>query len=737
MKKWNIKSFDDSTIEEICRKTGYSKIFASILAQRGFKTLREIKNFITPKISHLYNPFLFNDMEKAVDRIRKAIDNKEKILIYGDRDVDGITSTNIAYSYLRELNADVLWYIPTDEGYGLHNEFIKNYHEKGVKLLITVDCGISAKQEVEYAKSLGIDVIITDHHEPPEEIPNAIAIIDPKCQNEKYPFKELAGCGVVFKLFRAIAFSYSEYYNKDMVIFDVETTGLSPITDEIVEIGAIKIRNLIEKERFSTLVKPRFPIPQNVTAIHGITNEDCKNAPDISEVIEKFLDFSGDSIFIAHNSDFDMAFINCAAAKVKRQIKNEIIDTLKMSRSLFKFESHALSALINEFDIETEKHHRALSDAEATMKIFERFVLVKEKKQKDFIEDYLYLVALGTIADIVPLISENRIFVKYGLQMFYNSKKPGIRTILDTFQIDKKSFTAKKISWSIVPVLNAAGRCGKVDLSVNLLMADSIEKAQVLMDEIININDDRKDLQKLNIKSFIDATIQQNDIENDKIFVTVVEGLKHGVTGIVASQMAKEFGRPIMLLILDGNEAIGSSRSIEGIDVISIIERCKDIIIKYGGHKAAAGLTISKDNIDEFKKRIKIIGNELITDNMLIPHLSVDMQLAISEVSFALMKEMELLEPCGSGNNHPVFIISDALLNDFSNFGIDGSHLRIQLKNGKTNINGIGWQLGRRAIDLKRGQKVNVVCRLEINTWQSKEYIQLNILDIKLTDSLF
>src|SRR3989339_1001467 len=737
MKQWNIKPSDESIIDELSAQTGYSKIFTSILVQRGFKTLREIKRFISPKISDLFNPFLFNDMEKAVDRIRTAIDKNEKILIYGDRDVDGITSTNIAFSYLKELNADVLWYIPAEEGYGLHNEFIKLYHEKGVKLIITVDCGISGKEEVKYAKSLGIDMIISDHHEPPGELPEAIAILDPKRSNKRYPFKELAGCGVAFKLFQALAFSYSKYYNKKIVILDIETTGLSPTTDEIVEIGAIKIQNFIEIDRFSTLVKPKFPIPESVTAIHGITNEDCENAPDISEVIVRFLDFIGDAILVAHNSDFDMGFLSCYANKAKKQIPNEVIDTLGMSRSLFKFGSHALNALTKEFDIEMGKHHRAVSDAEATVKIFERLVLVQEKKQRDFIENYLYLVALGTVADIVPLVSENRIFVKYGLRLFYNSQKPGIRTILDTFQIDKKSFTARKVSLSIVPVLNAAGRCGKVDLSVNLLMAGSIEKAQVLMDEIININDDRKDLQKLNIKSFIDATIQQNDIENDKIFVTVVEGLKHGVTGIVASQMAKEFGRPIMLLILDGNEAIGSSRSIEGIDVISIIERCKDIIIKYGGHKAAAGLTISKDNIDEFKKRIKIIGNELITDNMLIPHLSVDMQLAISGVSFALMKEMELLEPCGSGNNHPVFIISDALLNDFSNFGIDGSHLRIQLKNGKTNINGIGWQLGRRAIDLKRGQKVNVVCRLEINTWQSKEYIQLNILDIKLTDSLF
>ncbi|MBN1385076.1 MAG: single-stranded-DNA-specific exonuclease RecJ [Elusimicrobia bacterium] len=736
MKKWKIQENNSIVINELCNQTGYSNILISLLVQKGIKTPHEIEKFINPRISDLYNPFLFNDMEKAVDRIKRAIKDKEKILIYGDRDVDGITSTNIAFLYLKELGADVLWYVPLDEGYGLHKSLIEKYHKEGVKLIITVDCGISAKEEVDFAKSLGVDVIISDHHEPPDYIPEAVAVINPKCSYEKYPFKGLAGCGVTFKLFQSVAFSYSKYYNKGIVVLDIETTGLSSLTDEIVEIGAVKIKNFIEIGRFQTLVKPICLIPEAVSEIHGITNDDCKTAPDISEVMKKFLNFIGNSIIVAHNSSFDMAFLHRAAKKIGREIPNEVIDTLEMSRLVFPFKSHKLEALSKELNIESDKYHRALSDAITTMKVFERIVLIQEEKQRKFIEEYLYLVALGTVADIVPLVSENRIFVKYGIPLFYSSKKPGIRAILNTLKIDEKAFTARKVSWSIVPILNSAGRYGKADLSAELLITTDKKRCEILVDRIFTINNERKSLQKVNIKNFIDATIRQNNIETDKIFVTVVEGLKHGVTGIAANQILREFGRPAILLILEDNEAMGAARSIDSFDIISALDECKDVIIKYGGHKAAAGLTVSKSRLDEFRKRIKFIANSLITDDMLIPQLPINISIPITNVSIRLVKELELLEPYGFGNEQPIFILSEVILNSFSSVGMDGAHLRVNFKNDKTNINGIGWQLGRRAADFKKGQKVDVVFQLELNIWQSKESAQLKILDIKSSDGI-
>ncbi|MEW6556182.1 MAG: single-stranded-DNA-specific exonuclease RecJ [Elusimicrobiota bacterium] len=739
MKKWEIKSVDKLLIDELAQKTGYSKILISILVQKGIKTVSELKKFIKPHLTDLYNPFLFKDMEKAVNRIRKAIDSREKILIYGDRDVDGITSTNIAVSYLTELNADVRWYIPSEEGYGLHKEIIEKYRNENVSLIITVDCGISGVSEVEFAKSIGIDVIITDHHEPPpsSELPNAFCVIDPKSANEQYPFKELAGCGVSFKLFQALAFSYSRYFAKDIVVLDIETTGLSPLMDEIVEIGAVKIRNFVQIGTFSTLVKPHSHIPKSISAIHGITDEDCKDAPDITEVIKKFLVFLGDAIIVAHNANFDTAFLYLAARKIKEEIPNEVIDTLEISRALFPFRSHGLDALAKDLDVEIKNYHRALSDAIVTAEIFEHLVLMQEKKQQRFIENYIYLVALGTIADIVPLVNENRVFVKYGIPMLYNSQKPGIYTIVKNLQIEKKSFTAKKISWSIVPFLNAAGRYGKADLSFELLNTADKNRANKLFDEILDINNKRKNLQKINIRSFIDETIKQNDIETDKIFVTVVDNLQHGVTGIAANQILREFGKPVILLILENNEAIGAARSIEGFDIVSAIEKCKDIVVKYGGHKKAAGLTVVKNNLDEFIRRIKFIANSLITDEILVPKLLIDCEISASEISVELIKELELLEPCGFGNDYPVFILNDIVLSEFSSVGIDGAHLRTRFKDDKIGIGGIGWQLGRRAADFKKGQKVNVAFQLEINVWQTKESAQLKILDLKPSDGIF
>ncbi|MFH0948563.1 MAG: single-stranded-DNA-specific exonuclease RecJ [Elusimicrobiota bacterium] len=589
MKQWKIKQSDVASIDELSAKTGYSKIVTSIFLQKGLSTPNLIEKFVHPQIADLHNPFLFADMEKAVKRIRRAIENKEKILIYGDRDVDGITSTNIAYLYLKELSADVLWYIPSDEGYGLHNELIEKYKKEGVGLIITVDCGITAVEEVNLANSLGIDVIITDHHEPLAELPKAVAIIDPKCPSEKYPFRELAGCGVAFKLFQAVAFSYSDYYGKDTVIFDIKTT-----------------------------------------------------------------------------------------------------------------------------------------------------------EQRKFIEEYLYLVALGTVADIVPLISENRILVKHGVPLFYSSKKPGIRAMIDNLQIEKKSFTTKKVSWSIVPLLNSAGRYGKAALSAELLVTDDKNRADELLEEILAINGERKNLQKINIKRFIDETVKQNDIENDKIFITVVSHLKHGVTGIAANQIIREFGKPVILLILEGEEAMGSARSISGFDIVSAIEKCKDIVVKYGGHKAAAGLTIDRKNLEEFIKRIKFVANSLITDEMLEPYLSIDTAIFVSDISVNLINELDVFEPCGSGNECPIFVVNEAVLSDFSSVGIDGAHLRVRFKNdqvgspqvNKMGVGGIGWQLGRRAADFKKGQKVDVAFHLEINVWQSRESAQVMILDIKPSDNI-
>jgi len=613
---------------------------------------------------------------------------------------------------------------------------IERYKKEGVSLIVTVDCGITAAEEVNFATSQSIDVIITDHHEAPSKLPKAFAIIDPKCPNELYPFKELAGCGVAFKLFQAVAFSYSDYFAKDIVVLDIETTGLSPLMDEIVEIGAVKIRNFIEIEKFAELVKPKCSIPKNVSDIHGITDEDCKLSPEISDVMKKFLSFVGDSILVAHNSNFDMAFLYRAAKKIKKEIPNVVIDTLELSRKLYPFKSHGLDALAKDMNIEMPQYHRALSDAATASKVFERLVLLQEKQQRKFIEGYLYLVSLGTIADIVPLVSENRIFVKYGVPLLYGSSKPGICAMIDNLQIEKKSFNAKKVSWSIVPLLNAAGRYGKAALSAELLITDDKGRSEFLLEEILGINGERKDLQKINVKSFIEETVKQNDIENDKIFVTVVDNLKHGVTGIAANQIIREFGKPVILLILEGDEAMGAARSIGGFDIVSAIEKCKDIVVKYGGHKAAAGLTVSKKNLEEFIKRIKFVANSLITDEMLVPHISIDTSISVSDISVNLIKELELLEPYGFGNEHPIFIANDVVLGDFSSVGVDGAHLRARFKNDKMGVGGIGWQLGRRAADFKKGQKVDVVFHLEINVWQSRESAQLMILDIKSSDGL-
>ncbi len=309
-KKWIVKQSDINLATEIFNRLNISKVISSVLVNRGIKNIKEADVFLNPNFFDLKNPFLLCGMEEAIKRLRKAIEKNEKILIYGDRDVDGVTAVSIVYSTLRSVGVTPLWFVPSEEGYGLHKNIIEEYAKEGITLIITVDCGISNPEEISYAKKIGVDVIVTDHHEPPGNLPqDAVAIINPKIKENKCGFSELAGCVVALKFAQALMMSYENYYDKDMVIVDVETTGLHPVFDEIVEIAAIKIRNFVIKDTFHSLIKPNKMIPERIIQIHGITNEMCENAPSPEKVIKKFVEFVGDSPIIAHNASFDIGFI--------------------------------------------------------------------------------------------------------------------------------------------------------------------------------------------------------------------------------------------------------------------------------------------------------------------------------------------------------------------------------------------------------------------------------------------
>ncbi|MDR2860760.1 MAG: single-stranded-DNA-specific exonuclease RecJ, partial [Elusimicrobiota bacterium] len=511
-----------------------------ILVSRGIDSQEKVEIFLNGGLQYLHNPFLFKQAQKAVERIRKAIDLKEFILVYGDRDVDGITAVNIIVDTIKRLGGIVQWYVPADEGYGIHKDILSQYKVENVKVLITVDCGISAKEEIEYAKSLGIDVILTDHHEPVEDtIPSPYACIDSKLKGTKYPFKDIAGCAVSLKLAQALIMTYNRQYNKYNLLFTADKDG----EDFKGEFSWICNDVLIEQKSFHSIEELR----KEIKAAHRVYT------------------FSSQA----------------AAALIKKDI--------------------LLRDKIIIFEDEGKKDLRSL---------FYRKVKIdySEERLTDFFESNLDICALGTIADSMPLLDENRIIVREGLKIIASNPhcRPGLGLLIeDTLKTkDSYNITAQSISWNVTPVLNSSGRMGRGSLSAQLLITRDKFQAQTLYTDIIKLNSERRGLQLENIWQFKTLLKEQCDSDKDKVLIVKASNLEHGVTGIIAAHIVKTYSKPAFLLISDGNEAIGAVRSIEGFNIIDALESVKDILIKYGGHNQAAGFTIENSKIDEFKKRI-------------------------------------------------------------------------------------------------------------------------------------
>lgn len=751
-KKWTVKKPDPGLVKSLALELGVSKTLAALLVNRNLDSAARARRFLQHDLSSLHNPFLLPDMEKAVVRVRQAIENKEKILVFGDRDVDGVTSITVLVRTLKSLGADVVWTVPSNEGYGLHNSLLQKFRDEGASLVITVDCGTSAVDEIRFANSIGLEVIVTDHHLPPDQLPEAFAIVNPNLHHSRYPMKELAGCLTAFKFAYALMFSYNRTFNQEFVVFDLETTGLSPTQNEILEIGAICTRNFLPVKQFQTLVKPSGPIHPDATKVHGITDEMVKDAPSLKDVLPKLMDFIGPRTLVAHNARFDLSFLQEGLKKhLNREFNNPSIDTLSLSRECFTLPSYALGALAKAFGIEMEKAHRSIDDCLATLELFKKIEEHRDPRLQFFLEDQLDVVTLGTIADVVPLLEENRAVVKNGLPRLLQTRKVGLRKLIQEAGLLPKTYagapingssssaapsipSAKDVAWGVTPLINAAGRFGKADLAVKLLLTNSEDEAIDLLVQIVKLNENRKKLQKENIDRFFALAEEQCDLKNDRLLFVVAEGLEHGVTGIVASQMVREFGRPAFLLIKDGDQAMGSSRSLPAFNVVEALAECKDLLVKYGGHPAAAGLSVRGENIEALRARLKEIGRRKLDDSALIPQIDVDLELDFDQVTPEFVQEISKLEPYGEGNPLPVFALRGVRCEEASLVGAQKNHLRLKLSNmNDKHLGAIGWRMNSLMDGFKKGDRLDVCFGLEINNWENRQTAQLVLNDLMQT----
>ncbi len=734
--KWILpKKYEEQTIKNLSEKLSLPKQIIEIFINRGYDTEEKIKKFISDDIFYLQNPFLFNDMTLAVDITKKHIEQKNKILIWGDRDVDGISSVCLLYRTLKKLTAEVSWYIPQTEGYGLHKNILEKYINE-IKLVITVDCGITELEEIKYLLENKIDVVITDHHEPDlstiTQIRNlGIPIINPHLDDYK-GFKELAGVGVVLKFISALIMSYDKnFYNKPFVVLDIETTGLSPIVDEICEIAAVKIVNFIPKETFHTLVKPKQVIPQDVIRIHGITNELVKDAPTIEEVLPKLMEFLKDSTIVVHNADFDISFLNYQLKKVGLQQipQSQVIDTLKLSKEYIPLSSHSLSSLSTNFLFNNKPNHRALEDVLATIELFYYLYFITNPKIKLFIEEATTFAFLGTISDLMPLVEDNRIIVKKGLEKFTSSHLPTANIIIEYIKqvLKKTTIDAETISWHFIPLLNSAGRMQQVEVGINFLLAENIEEAKFYFNQLLEINAKRKSLQNTNLSIFYNLIEKQCNLKEDLILIVVADGIEHGVTGIVANHILKEFNRPVVLLISENAKAIGTARSPKGVNIYQILKKCENLFEKFGGHENACGFTISYEKISLLKKQLKILEKELIIEP---PLIQIDTELTPENFNLEFYKYLKILEPCGFDNPYPIFIMKNAKVVEWKYIGKDNKYSSITFEIDKKTIPAICWDIPEIGTILRNFLYFNTVGELEEDP-QNKNKLRFVLLDLQ------
>ena len=560
---WTYSNIDDIKVDELSEKLNISKATARILLNRGLEDIDRASKFIRASLEDLYDPFMLKDMDRAVDRIRRAIDKGQGIWIYGDYDVDGVSSTSILVKYFRNIGYPVNYYIPNriEEGYGINLEAIQEIHNKGGGLIITVDCGITSVKEVALANSMGIDMIITDHHECQGELPDAYAIINPKQKDCQYPYVMLCGCGIAFKLIQA----------------------LTPV-----------------------------------------------------------------DVF---------------------------------------------------------------------------------KKQ---LYDYIDIVALATIADIVPLVDENRILVKNGLLAMQQTNNIGLQALIQVSGLKGKKLSAGQIGFTIAPRINAAGRIGDADSAVRLLTAEDFDEAMELAELLDKENKHRQQIEADIHQQALDLLEGDKSYHKENFLVLYKEDWHHGVIGIVASRIVEKYYRPVVILSVEGDEAKGSARSIPGFNLFDALHQCKDLFIKFGGHEQAAGLSIKVENIEAFRKKINELINSTLTDEDFIPEISFDGQLKLKELNYGLLSELERLEPYGMGNPGPKFI--NRLIKPMypKTMGVEGKHLKLTLQQQDHRMEAIAFNLGSLNEDLAGAEGIDIVYSPEINEYNGNRKIQLNIKDLKI-----
>ncbi|MFW6361588.1 MAG: single-stranded-DNA-specific exonuclease RecJ [Spirochaetota bacterium] len=701
--KWNKTDIEKDSVRSIAGKYGVDLLTASILVRRGVTEPEQIKFYLENDLMFSYNPFLFTEMEDAVDRIQQAVAEGEKVKIFGDRDVDGITSTVLLKEELQKLGVDAEWALPLgNDPYGLTVEVVEEFAAADGELLITVDCGISNIAEITRARELGIDTIVIDHHNPQDELPPAIALIDPKIADSGYPFRDLAGCGVVAKLIWALEFSQTEMYKEELVLLHAR-----PGNDTVI-LEAVKISNLVEVDRLSENLVPGMVRPDQTRLAAFLMNTQILVYDEQQQrrLLQKVF-----------GNGVDINVLDVAPEIWKLLPKLERMSLLKIrdrSRA-----NRYTSELVSEIDI--------------FLSLFQSYVLRRYPALSTEFDKHLDLVALGTLADLMPLHGENRLLVKRGMRQLNAVERAGIHQLLLQQRLLGKQLSTTDVGWQISPAINATGRLGVPDKAAELLITDDAETRQRLAEEVLGLNKERKKLGDAAWKKILPKAQRSFDELNGQMVLVKDNSIHRGITGILAARLVQFFGVPATVVADLQSHLVGSMRSIKGFHLKGFLYNFEDIFMDYGGHDYAAGFSLEHERFEEFRQRFSTAVAELKPQVQEEDVLEIDAELPADYLNPDLHKLVEQFEPYGE-DNPPIIFLTRRL--KISNIDLVGKgeqqHAKLLLDSGGYKWPAIFWRAGERVNrDFSLGDTVDVVFRLGRNYFQNTETSQLTILDIK------
>ncbi len=571
-KRWRVMPSDLDAADQLQQETGLHPIVAKLLVQRGIVTSAAAQEFLDPSLSRLCDPFLLPDAEVACERLKLALKNREKILVHGDYDGDGVTSAALWTRTLRSLGGIVDVFVPhrKRDGYDMRTTHVDQAKEKGVTLIVTTDCGIQRVEEVEHARENGIDVIVTDHHTPNSNgtLPKAVAVVNPHRRDSIYPFPNLAGVGVAFKM---------------------------------------------------------------------------------GEALTRSLGYGVDS----------------------------------------------------------------------------------------FRRSYLDLATIGTVTDVMPLVGENRIIVKHGLEALQNTKKPGLRALLEIAGYKDKTLDTRSIGFGIGPRINAASRVDETQHALDLLLTKDDAEARILATRLNDLNTTRREMTTKIVEEAMEQIAQQ-DMHEAKCLVLHGSSWPAGIVGLVASQVVKQFNRPCIVISMDDatGKGKGSARSIHPFNVFDAIDKCEPLLIEYGGHAYAAGLSITHENLEDFRDQMNRLASAEISDEDLFPSIDVAAEISPAEITHKLIEELAMMAPFGSGNHEPLFASRSVAINNVLRMGGEKQHLKLMLKmegvNHYDQVDGLWWNMAESFGDvLEPGMSLDVCYSPQFNDWNGRRSIQVKIEDVK------